>query len=172
MTLPQIEVGDLAAWAGFFVAALSLAWHVRNELTARAAGRKALLRAEVSMASNDRVFVKWMAEDVGSHTPVRLSIRLRGPKDAAMVHASVTGPLDDLQSITFGPSTRLIEINLVRDAGRLWGRMYVMGLPTAETPFSLDVSMLDVSTGTPVLKRRRWSMMASRPGMFLEASRH
>jgi hypothetical protein len=50
--------------------------------------------------------------------------------------------------------------------------MYVVGLPTVETPFALDVAMLDASTGTPVARRRRWSMMASRPGIFLEAKRH
>ncbi|MBK1969431.1 hypothetical protein JIX59_08795 [Brevundimonas diminuta] len=167
-----MELGDAAAWTGCVVALLSFGWHVTNEARARAAGRQSRLKARVTMASDDRAFIEWRAADIGEHTTAKLRIKVRSPSGAALVQATVTGPLDDLRYYAWGEPSRGLLLDLLHADDHLWCRTYVVGLEANDTPFVLDVVMMDGSTGKPLLKRRKWPMRASRPAIKLEPRRH
>jgi len=167
-----MEVGDAAAWTGCGVALLSFGWHVLNEIRARAAGRQAMLKAHVTMADQERAFIEWQGSDIGSHTTARLRIKVRSPKSATLAQATVVGPMEDLRFEAWAFPTRTVTLDLHKATDHLWCRTYVQGLETSDTPFVLDVVMMDGSSGKPLLKRRKWHMRASRPAIKLEPRRH
>lgn len=168
----SLEIGDAAAWTGCVVALLSLAWHVANEMRARAAGRQSRLKARVSMTSDNHAFIEWRAADIGEHTTAKLGVRVRAPSKAALVPATVTGPMDDLRHCAWGEPSSGLLLDLLKADDHLWCRTYVVGLEASDTPFVLDVVLMDGSTGKPLLKRRKWHMRASRPAIKLEPRRH
>lgn len=172
MEIGDMEIGDAAAWIGCAVATLSLAWHVANELRASAAGKRSLLQADVTVADNSRAFIEWRSTGIGDHTTAALRVKVRAPAKAQLIRATVTGPMDDLRFIQWGAPGRTLDLGLSKETDHLWGRIYVTGLETSETPFMLEVVLFDGGSGKPIMRRRKWGMQASRPGIKLEARHH
>jgi hypothetical protein len=153
-----MELGDMAGWAGCVTAALSLGWHVWNELRAMRAALDGTLTAQ-TQRTPEGVLVHILSRDPMPYTQVIDRLRVVSPPGAVLALATATDPNDLTRLSPFGRPSRRYSAPFMARGRAAHLRVFVLGLPDPKTPFVLDARLIDAASRKTLLRRRRWAMM-------------